>query len=155
MGSYLQLVAAYSDLPCKDDQWQDVKKMDACENCQLCLKACPSKAIAQDRFLLYAEKCIVYHNEKEGHIPFPEWMDRSWHNCLIGCLHCQRVCPKNREFINWIGEKQQFKEEETLLLLQGATLDQLDIETRKKLESLSLDDCLSFLPRNLGVFFNK
>jgi epoxyqueuosine reductase len=94
MGSFFQLVAVCSDLPCREDSWREARMMKKCENCQACRQSCPTGAISSDRFLLHAERCIVFHNEKKGDVPFPGWIDPSWHNCLYGCLHCQRVCPK-------------------------------------------------------------
>jgi epoxyqueuosine reductase len=155
MGSFLQLVAIYSDMPCEEDSWQEATMMKSCEECELCHRACPTGAISSDRFLLRAERCISYHNEKEGGVPFPKWMDVSWHNCIVGCMHCQRVCPQNREFIRWTGEEEEFSEEETALLLQGVPQDKLPATTLRKLQHLSLVDYLNCLPRNLGVFFNK
>ncbi len=155
MGSFLQLVAVYSDMPCEKDQWREAKLMKSCQECQLCRQACPTGAIPSDRFLLRAERCIVYHNERKGDIPFPEWMDPAWHNCVVGCLHCQRVCPQNRKFLQWIGEREEFTEKETELLLEGASRDELTTVTIKKLEHLSLTDYLDNLPRNLSVFFRK
>jgi epoxyqueuosine reductase len=70
-------------------------------------------------------------------------------------MRCQRVCPKNREFLQWIGEEEEFSEEETTRLLQGGSQDKLPAATLRKLEHLSLVDYLNCLPRNLGVFFNK
>ena len=155
MGSSLQLVAAYSDLPCTEYNWREPQMMQRCQNCQACRLACPTGAIATDRFLLHAERCIVFHNERKGSIPFPNWIDPSWHNCVQGCLHCQRVCPENRNFLQWIEEKQEFSQEETALLLNGASLSQLPATTVEKLERLDLIGDLDRLPRNLGVFFNK
>lgn len=155
MGSFLQLVAVYSDMPCEKDQWQEAEMMKSCQNCQLCRQACPTGAIPSDRFLLRAEKCISYHNERKGDIAFPDWMKPSWHNCVVGCLHCQRACPENRDFLKWIEEKEQFTEEETALLLEGVTSDQLPKATVEKLERLNLIDYLENLPRNLGAFFKK
>ena len=153
MGSFLQLVAVYSDLPCEKDTWQEASMMKACEKCQLCGKACPTDAISSDRFLLHAERCIVYHNEKKGDIPFPDWMKSAWHNCIVGCMHCQRACPINRNFIEWIGEKEQFSEEETDLVLKAVPRDELPVMTLRKLEKLSLTDYFDSLPRNLTVLF--
>ena len=153
LGSYLQLAAVYSDMPCEVDSWQEVTMMKSCEECELCRRACPTSAIPSDRFLLRAERCIVYHNEKKGDVPFPEWMDVSWHNCIVGCMHCQRVCPENREFKQWIGEEEEFSEEETVLLLQGVSQERLPALTLRKLERLSLVDYFSCLPRNLSAFF--
>jgi len=82
-------------------------------------------------------------------------MDTSWHNCIVGCMHCQRVCPQNKEVIQWTGEEEEFSEEETALLLEGVPHDKLAGTTLRKLERLSLVDYLDSLPRNLGVFFNK
>jgi epoxyqueuosine reductase len=70
-------------------------------------------------------------------------------------MHCQSVCPENREFIHWIGEEEEFSEEETALLLKGEPRDKLPAATLRKLERLSLVDYVDSLPRNLGVFFNK
>lgn len=155
LGSFLQLVAVYSDMPCEIDSWQEVEMMNRCEECELCRRACPTGAITSDRFLLRAERCIVYHNEKNGDVPFPEWMNVSWHNCIVGCMHCQRACPVNREFIQWVGEEEEFSEEETELLMQGVTQEKLPALTLRKLKRLSLVDYFSCLPRNLSVFLNK
>jgi epoxyqueuosine reductase len=155
MGSFLELVAVYSDLPCSEDAWQEPQMMPACEKCQLCRKACPTGAIPSDRFLLRAERCIVFHNERPATVPFPTWMKASWHNCVVGCLRCQRVCPVDKQFVQWIGEQEEFSEQETGLLLKGTPREKLPAETRAKLDHLSLTDYLEVLPRNLGVFFPK
>lgn len=155
MGSFLQLVAIYSDVPCEEDGWQEVMMMNNCEGCELCHQACPTGAIPSDRFLLRAERCIPYHNEKSGMIPFPSWLDSSWHNCIVGCMHCQRVCPQNKKFIEWIGKIEEFSEEETALILEGTQRDKLNATTIKKLENLGIVDYLGSLPRNLRVFFRK
>jgi epoxyqueuosine reductase len=155
LGSFLQLVAVYSDMPCEEDSWQEATMMKSCEECELCRRACPTGAIPSDRFLLRAERCIVYHNEKKGDVPFPKWMSTSWHNCIVGCMHCQRVCPQNKEVIQWTGEEEEFSEEETALLLEGVPQAKLPSTTLRKLERLSLVDYLDSLPRNLGIFFKK
>ncbi len=157
LGSFYQLVAVYTDLPCKNDSWQEPRMMKQCENCQACLRSCPTSAISSDRFLLHAERCIVFHNEKKGNIPFPDWIKPSWHNCLYGCMHCQRACPEDKPFLNWIGEKEEFSQEETEFLLKGNLKpDQLTEATLQKLKNLDLadPDSLDNLPRNLHIFFN-
>jgi epoxyqueuosine reductase len=70
-------------------------------------------------------------------------------------MHCQRVCPQNREFIQWIEEKEEFSQEETVLLLEGVLRDQLPVTTMRKLESLDLLEDTDILARNLSVFFGK
>lgn len=155
MGSFLQLLAVYSDLPCQKDNWRELQMMKSCQNCHVCHQQCPTGAIPSDRFLLRAERCITFHNEKPGDIPFPVWMSPSWHNCLVGCLHCQKVCPQNRDFLKWIEGRKEFSEEETGLLLEGVSRDRLPTATVRKMEQLDLIEYLNSFPRNLGVFFKK
>lgn len=155
MGSFHQLVALYSDLPCGEETWREAQVMKLCEKCQACRRACPTGAISSDRFLLHAERCISYRNETKGDVPFPSWFDPSWHNCLYGCLHCQRICPVDKPFLNWVVEKEEFTQEETELLLRGQFSNGLPSLTLEKLENLDLadPDSLDSLPRNLRVFF--
>ncbi len=155
LGSFLQLVAVYSDMPCEEDSWQEATMMKRCEECELCRRACPTCAIDYDRFLLHAERCITYHNEKKGDIPFPNWMEISWHNSVLGCMHCQRVCPENKGVINWTGMEEEFSEEETASILEGAPKDKLASKTLEKLQHLDIVDYYDRLPRNLGIFFKK
>jgi epoxyqueuosine reductase len=155
MGSFHQLVAFYSDLPCQEDDWQEPRMMERCQKCTACLHKCPTGAITSERFLLHAEQCITLHNEEPSNVPFPAWLDPSWHNCLIGCMHCQRVCPENKEFLEWIEEGAEFSTEETTLILEGVPLDQLPAETVNKLEQWDLVDLLDIIPRNLRVFFQR
>jgi epoxyqueuosine reductase len=155
MGSFLQLAAVYSDLPCQEDSWQDAQVMQKCQGCNACRLKCPTEAIPFDRFLLHAERCIVFHNEKQGDVPFPAWINPSSHNCLIGCMHCQRVCPEDRDFLGWIEGKEEFSEEETALLLKGEKIDKLSTTTVEKLKRLDFVRFYDKFPRNLEVFFKK
>ncbi len=153
MGSFFQLAAYFSDIPCDGDTWQDPGMMERCDTCQACAKKCPTGAITADRFLLHAERCLVYHNERSAAYPFPDWIAPEMHNSLIGCMICQRYCPEDKPFIGWFEESVDFSEEETTLLLQGSHSDELPDEMIKKLVKLELIDSLEILPRNLSVFF--
>lgn len=155
MGSFHQLTAFYSDLPCVEDTWREAQVMKICKKCQACMRSCPTHAISSDRFLLHGERCITYRNEMKGDVPFPSWIDPSWHNCLYGCFHCQRVCPVDKPFANWVEEKEEFSQEETEQLLSGQLNSQLSSVTLDKLKNLDLADPDSpgTLSRNLQVFF--
>jgi epoxyqueuosine reductase len=155
LGSFMQLAAYYSDMPCEKDSWQEPTMMQACERCDLCRRACPTGAISSDRFLLRAELCISYHNEKKGDIPFPSWMDASWHNCIEGCMRCQRACPVDKQFLDWVEDEEEFSEEETAMLLEGIPREKLPEETVRKLTRLDILNDVGILPRNLGVFFKR
>jgi epoxyqueuosine reductase len=153
MGSFFQTVAYYSDLPCPEDPWREPRMMDRCKACRICQTRCPTGAIPADRFLLHAERCLVFHNERGPAHPFPAWIDPSAHNGVLGCMLCQQCCPENKPFLDWFEGHEAFSHEETSLLLQGASVGQLSAETRGKLERLDLLDYLESLPRNLGVLF--
>ncbi len=153
MGSFQRLTTLYSDFPTEEDNWQELRMMDMCKECTVCTRKCPTGAIPIDRFLLHAERCITYHNEHPPEIPFPEWINPTWHNCLVGCLYCQKVCPANKKVINWTEPGPEFSEEETKLILKGQNLDQLPIETKEKIEQYDLVNYYEVLPRNLSPFF--
>ena len=103
MGSFLQLVGAFSDLPSEADPWDEPKALERCESCVACRRHCPTGAITDDRFLLHAERCLTYHNEAAA--DFPDWIDPSWHHCLIGCMRCQSACPENRAVVGWFEDR--------------------------------------------------
>jgi epoxyqueuosine reductase len=75
MGSFFQLTVFYSELPCQEDTWREPRMMDRCQDCQACLTKCPTGAISSERFLLRAERCLVFHNERSSDHPFPDWID--------------------------------------------------------------------------------
>jgi epoxyqueuosine reductase len=152
MGSFQRLTAFYTDAPLSETSWQEPQMLDQCRTCTACVKKCPTGAIPSDRFLLRAEKCLTFHNESEA--PFPEWIDPSWHNCLIGCMICQNVCPVNKPFVGRIVDEATFSEEETELILKDAPKDDLPPETQEKLERINMLEDFKLLPRNLKVLLN-
>ena len=154
MGSFIRLVAFYSDLPCGEDNWQEPRMLEACLKCNVCGNKCPSGAISTDRFLLRAERCITYHNEKPGNIPFPAWLDPAWHNCFVGCMICQRVCPQNRDYLHNVEDGPTFSQEETALLLKGLDIDRLPVTLGDTLTRCDLAKFLEIFPRNLHVLLD-
>ena len=152
MGSFYRLCAFYSDFPADTHNWHQLKMMDACIECKACSLACPTKAISDDRFLLYHGRCLTYHNEQPDKIPFPKWIQPEWHNCLVGCLYCQKVCPANKHVRDWTEIGPNFTQEETKLFLNHISFEKLPEETKKKLRECELDEYLEVFARNIGVF---
>jgi len=152
MGSYLRLACFYTDAPVSGEHWEEPQMLDQCNKCEACIRKCPTAAISSDRFLLYAEKCLTFHNERK--VAFPEWIDPSWHNCLIGCMICQNVCPVNKRSVRRIVHAGTFSDEETELILKGATREDLHQTTLEKLKHSSLLDGYELVSRNLNALLN-
>jgi len=155
MGSFHRLVALCSDFSCSEDVWHEPRTMDTCEKCVACLRHCPTGAITAERFLLRAERCLTFHNERPGDVAFPSWIDRSWHRCLVGCMRCQLICPQNRDFLEWIEDGPAFSQEETALLVEGLPLDQLPPPLAGKLRHFDMLGLLEVLPRNLALLLDR
>jgi epoxyqueuosine reductase len=155
LGSFHRPAAFYSDLPCDEEEWQPVRMLERCESCRACLRRCPTGAIGEERFLLHAERCIVYHNEKPGAVPFPAWLEPAWHNCLVGCMHCQAVCPENKAVAGWVEDGPAFSAEETALLVAGTPPDRLPAALVQKLRESDLLDMLDILPRNIKALLER
>lgn len=149
MGSFLQLVGLFSDLPCMQDPWREPKMLARCATCAACLERCPSGAIDDDRFLLHAERCLTLLNESAE--DFPDWAKPSWHHCLLGCMRCQDRCPENRGVTGWVEDRIEFSETETSALLDQRATDRLPGALVAKLRSLELNYDQKLLGRNLAA----
>ena len=153
MGSFQRPVVFISDYPCEEDNWGEAAVLEHCENCSACQKACPTNAMASDRFQLYAERCLTFHNESDA--AFPQWLSPSWHNCLVGCMICQKACPANKDVIKWIEPGATFDNEETGLILDGVSKDRLPRKTLEKIKRLDLMRYHDVLKRNLKALIEK
>ena len=151
LGSFYRLTTVCTDIPCDAGEWAASSVMSRCEGCTRCREACPTGAIPEDRVLLRAELCITYWNEKPGDVPFPAWIADGWHNCLVGCMHCQLACPENEMVLGYRESGPRFTEDETELLLEAVGAGDLPEGLRHKLERWDLLEWLSVLPRNLAV----
>jgi len=152
-GSFHRLTAFYSDYDSPVDNWQEKRALPLCGKCKACLNACPTGAIQKDRFLIRAEICLTYLNEKDSKHKFPKWVDPSSHNALIGCMRCQRVCPYNKKVADRFEDRGEFSEEETEYLLKGRFSGPKAASIEKKLKRLGLD--LSTFPRNLQALMDS
>ena len=153
MGSFCRLMAFYTDLPCPDEIWREPQMMERCQSCEACIHSCPTGAVNADRFLVRAERCITFHNERIN--KFPSWIDASWHNCLVGCLYCQMACPENSAFLDWIEHEGTFSEEETNLILHSTPRGRFPTETAEKLKRLDMLEYSNILGRNIRLLINN
>jgi len=107
----------------------------------------------KDRFLIHADHCLTYLNENKG--DFPSWVTERSHNALVGCMHCQIVCPQNKNFLQLKEQTVNFSEEETSIILQKTPREHLPKTLAEKLVRLDIDEYYNLLPRNLSVLLNK
>jgi len=145
-GSFHRLTAFFTDYV-SEDRWQEPRILEDCDACKKCIKACPTGAITEERFLLKAERCLTYLNEKPAKEVFPDWVKPSWHNAIVGCMICQRVCPYNKEVLNWYESRGELSQAETTYLLNGKYTGRKVARIDRKLRRSGLD--LSAFPRNL------
>ena len=154
MGSFCRLMAFYTDAPIPSDEWSKPVLMDECRSCSACARACPTGAITFDRFLLRAEQCLTFLNERPD--PFPPGLASAWHHCLFGCMRCQNVCPRNWEFTHKLEDsKFCFSDKETKMILASVPFGRIPASTQKKLKGFCLAGDYSLLSRNLTVLLDK
>jgi len=153
MGSFTRLDAFYTDFEFPTDDWHEKEIMESCTTCSLCQNACPTQCIPKERFLIHADRCLTYLNENIG--DFPTWVTLQSHNALVGCMHCQMVCPQNKKFLQLNDRTINFSEEETSIILQKTPRENVSPTLMKKLAGLNIDEYYSLLGRNLTVLMNK
>jgi len=149
MGSFHRLAAFYTDLPLIEDNWGEMRAMERCKKCSACIQACPSGAITKERFLIRGEWCLTFHNERDAE--FPGWLDPAWHNALVGCLHCQRVCPVDKDVFKWVEDKGVMSGQDAKRLMTGASKEEISDAGIRLIEQLGLMEYYSRLGRNLKM----
>jgi len=68
---------------------------DFCGTCTVCLEACPTGAITEER-IVDSNKCISYATIELRSDEMPENVSSNLNGWLYGCDICQDVCPWNR-----------------------------------------------------------
>ncbi|UCE29004.1 MAG: epoxyqueuosine reductase [Candidatus Bathyarchaeota archaeon] len=154
MGSLLTLFAYFTDCQLEDN-WTEMRMMDYCKECRICMSYCPTNCITEENFVIDAGKCLSLYNEIAGE--FPRWIGPKAHNALMGCMKCQLHCPANREVIKQTGRFEDVTEEETAKILKGTLDDKLLDSLSRKLREFDptqSEDTFPILTRNLGALLN-
>lgn len=151
MGSFFRLAAFYTDMPVDDRLWQEHIVSDRCDICRICLDHCPTGCLQPDQFDV--SRCLSLLSKEP--YEFPDWVDKSWHNSIIGCRICQLNCPMNSEYLKTASIGAEFSESETLAILAAVPFDTLAEGTRRKLSRFHLDEYYNILPRNLRLLLDN
>ena len=157
-GSMINLFAFFTDFQFEEDNWTEIKMMDQCKNCTICINNCPTNAIpliSDENFVIDAGKCISVYNEIQGIIP--DWIPTDAHNALIGCMRCQKPCPSNHKVIKLTEKLVDITEIETTALLEGQPDEEIMNSLAKKLKMFNppdADKVIHVIKRNLGLLIS-
>jgi epoxyqueuosine reductase len=152
-GSYCRLVGLCTSLPVEDSTWSEPQPLDECEKCVACINKCPTSAIGADRFLVRAERCLTFHNERR--VEFPTDLRPEWHHCIIGCLYCQSYCPVNRKVRPWIEDFATLDERDTAVLLNAGPAEAFGEVGRRFVDEFDFSEELPELARNLKALLDR
>ncbi|MHC4083882.1 MAG: epoxyqueuosine reductase [Planctomycetota bacterium] len=93
-GSYVGLRSVITDMPVAPDRFE--KMTPPCDDCDLCLKACPTGALYAP-YKVNPKLCINPLTRKQEYIQ-PQ-LRLKMQNWICGCDICQEVCPANRKLV--------------------------------------------------------
>jgi len=62
MGTGIILLAYFTDYEFLGDHWGDMKMLDQCEKCRICIEHCPTKVIQEDNFVIDVARCVSLYN---------------------------------------------------------------------------------------------
>ncbi|MCK4751353.1 MAG: tRNA epoxyqueuosine(34) reductase QueG [Bacteroidales bacterium] len=133
-----------------DLEYNAIPESDFCGSCTLCIEACPTRAILDNR-TLDSQRCISYQTiENKGEIDSE--LKGNLANRFFGCDICQDVCPWNRQAIRH--QEPGFEPAEDLLEMSREAWNGLDRDEYNRLFRHSavkraglrkLKDTISFL----------
>jgi epoxyqueuosine reductase len=152
MGSYNLLYAFLTDYPFVEDSWTQVSILGHCRRCDRCDRSCPTACFSPGSFPINIDRCITLYNERPG--AFPNWMLRSNHSALMGCLRCQDICPEDGGYAQVSGMLEDVSEDETRKILKGMADDALLKSLQRKLRRFPATagkEVFPILTRNLSV----
>ncbi len=155
-GSYMQIMTYISNIPSNNTIWYPLKRMDTCDKCSACVRACPTGAIDINRRLINSDRCITFANELPGELP--EWISSDAHNSITGCTKCQDCCPNNVHNKGNIKIGATFTEEETSELLNNTGNSSFSDSLAIKIETAGISPeytDVSVLPRNIRALFRQ
>lgn len=92
-GSFINLGYLLLDI---EIQCDNIKTVDICNDCNLCIKSCPNNAIINDG-IIDAKRCVSGLTQTKKYIPFD--YRKKMKNQIYGCDMCQLVCPKNKKIL--------------------------------------------------------
>ena len=74
---------------------------DLCKDCRLCIDACPTQALSEEKpYRIEPKRCISYqtieHKEALNLVQLSATNMRNFDKWVFGCDICQEVCPYNR-----------------------------------------------------------
>ena len=153
MGSLITLLAYFTNFPFKEDDWIEIRMMDKCEECRICMNNCPSKCITEPNFVIDVGKCVTLYNEIAGE--FPTWITPDSHNALMGCMKCQLPCPANHKVIKLTERLEDISEQETKAILKLKSNKKLLGSLCKKLKYPITKEFFPILKRNLEVLITQ
>lgn len=154
MGSFVRLDAFLVKYEGERDNWNKMRIMDECNQCNRCIENCPMHCISEQNFIIDAGKCITLYTYPEIEGNFKDnGIPENAINALIGCMRCQGVCPVNRSFLKNREIVESFNEEETQMILDNnfGSNQKLMI----KLKKIDMDEYEQVLSRNLKALMIK
>lgn len=152
IGSYHQLMGFIIEKelkPYNEFNSEKSAELKECSKCNICETICPTKAITSERFLLNAEKCLTFYNEKEGELPENVKLRLKSYPCFIGCMVCQEFCPANKDALKIEPTGITFDETETKEILTDGNDAEVWSKINSKFEKLGMMHCEKFIGRNL------
>ena len=91
-GSWVVLSAMILDAPV--DVYSEALDEDPCGRCRICIDACPTSAILDDK-VIDAGACLSYQTI-ENDLSAPPDLRAAFKDTVFGCDICQDVCPLNK-----------------------------------------------------------
>jgi len=151
-GSYFRLTMFASDYEYSSKSiWNDISLMSSCQKCGKCIQICPVGALEKGSAWVNTNKCITRFNEQPG--DFPEWINKNYHNSLVGCSKCQEICPQNykkaKEIIISVSAEMINQ------IMDVNSYDELDQTIKDLLAELSIERYFPVLKRNIKILMEK
>jgi epoxyqueuosine reductase len=70
-------------------------------------------------------------------------------------MQCQTICPENKNVEHWVDIGATFSHDETTLLLESTSVQELPERTKREQKRLALIEYLEILPRNLKALIKQ